>query len=89
MMETWPGSRIRHKDIMRDDDMRDDDSQERWHQEHSQEWASEEEEAITKQKSWQPQIKKIVKYFCLSCLIYSPEPGSVEEWWINRDEKWN
>lgn len=40
MMETWPGSRIRHKDIMRDDDMRDDDSQERWHQEHSQEWAS-------------------------------------------------
>ena len=41
--------------------------------------AEEEEEAITKQKSWQPQIKKIVKYFCLSCLIYSPEPGSVEE----------
>ena len=39
----------------------------------------EEEEAITKQKSWQPQIKKIVKYFCLSCLIYSPESGSVEE----------
>ena len=47
-------------------------------------------EAITKQKSWQPQIKKIVKYFCLSSLIYSPgAQDRSPEWWINPNEKWS